>query len=556
MTRFVLDVASYQGSLKPADVRRAGFTAVNLKISHGLGLKSVHPDVAGWARSGLDVCTFHFLTADASGAAQARYAYARMQALGVADTCAHQLDTEATPGASWRTIVEYLIVMRALLSRPVALYSGDWWWTAPGRGWDVSDLTPYLWSAPVDGGYVDTNTYPGDTSPLWTAGYAGIPRLSIMQYVVGPLIYPDGTRGSIDVSKSAIRDEAVWTDLTTRRTPMTTAPASLKAARLFILDKLPDMDPLSVGIVGDDNHARTGSSYHLGESALRPDSYTIVESPRDRAGLSDDAAALDVGWFSITVKGVTHTLRTYSVWLVAQCQAGAPDTLDIREVIYSPDGKVVKRWDRLRVRTTGPDSHLTHTHQSYFRDSTGRDKTALFRRYFTEIGLLEDDDMTKAEFTQWMTEWAGSAAGRAALGAAVLSFDPGVWPAGDPNAGKVKPGGVMNPDPEDFKVNPTLSPGHALNRAIVGMNLAYELRGKVDALNAKADQVIRKVTEDDGEATALIAQINSAAAQVPRATLDLLGAASGTPVEQVAASLAAVLGDRASAVGRLLTDRE
>jgi len=178
---------------------------------------------------------------------------------------------------------------------------------------------------------------------------------------------------------------------------MTNAPDSLKAARRLWLDTVPGLDPLAVGIVGDDNHQQNGSSYHLGKSALRPDSYTITESSRDRRGLSEDAAALDLGWFDVTVNGRRHTLRTYSVWLVAQCKAGTADTGDIREVIYSPDGKTVKRWDRLGRRSTGDDSHLSHTHHSYFRDSTKRDKTALFRRYFTEIGLLEDDMPTADE---------------------------------------------------------------------------------------------------------------------------------------------------------------
>ena len=62
---------------------------------------------------------------------------------------------------------------------------------------------------------------------------------------------------------------------------------------------------------------------------------------------------------------------------------------DLREIIYSPDGKVVRRWDRLGKRSSGDDSHLWHTHFSFFRDSTkaDRDQTPLFRRYLTGIGL-------------------------------------------------------------------------------------------------------------------------------------------------------------------------
>lgn len=200
---------------------------------------------------------------------------------------------------------------------------------------------------------------------------------------------------------------------------MTTAPATLKAARLLLLEHLDihedtsrysaDLDPNEVGIVGDTAHAEGGDSYHLGADQIRArngrDRYSVDESPRDKAGLTGDASALDIGWFEVRVAGKIHNLRTFSIWLVAQCKAGTADTRDIREVIYSPDGKTVKRWDRLGRRTTGDRSHLTHTHGSYFRDATkaGRDQTAVFRRYLTEIGLLAgepEEDMTPMQAQQ------------------------------------------------------------------------------------------------------------------------------------------------------------
>lgn len=193
---------------------------------------------------------------------------------------------------------------------------------------------------------------------------------------------------------------------------MTFAPPTILAARDLVHATLPEIPIVSLGIVGDDNHAKSGSSYHLGESALRPDSYSIIESPRDRNGLTEAASAFDLGWWERNVGGRVHNLRTYSRWLVAQCKAGTPDTADLREVIYSPDGIVVKRWDRLGIRDTGDAGHLTHTHHSWFRDSEKRDKTALFRRYFTEIGLIQEDLVTtQAEFNTLMTNWAQSADG-------------------------------------------------------------------------------------------------------------------------------------------------
>lgn len=185
---------------------------------------------------------------------------------------------------------------------------------------------------------------------------------------------------------------------------MTRVPENLLAVRRLLLDHLnvdedrnraQDLEPAEVGIVGDPAHR---GGYHCGEDRVLTRDYSVVESSRDSAGLTLDAAALDVGLFEVRVDGRTHDLHSFSTWCVAQCAAGTPDSRDIREIIYSPDGKVVRRWDRLRKRTSGDSSHLWHTHFSFFRDSikAKRDQTPLFRRYLTTIGLLEDE-MTPAE---------------------------------------------------------------------------------------------------------------------------------------------------------------
>jgi hypothetical protein len=182
---------------------------------------------------------------------------------------------------------------------------------------------------------------------------------------------------------------------------MTRAPANLLAVRSLLLEHLnrdpnrardEDLEPNEVGIVGDANHR---GGYHCGSDRVVANDYSVVESPRDRNGLTLDAAALDVGMFEVSVGSRTHDLFTFSTWCVAQCVADAPDTRDIREIIYSPDGKVVRRWDRLGRRSTGDRSHLWHTHFSWFRDAikANRDQTPLFRRYLTTIGLIGGDDM-------------------------------------------------------------------------------------------------------------------------------------------------------------------
>lgn len=186
---------------------------------------------------------------------------------------------------------------------------------------------------------------------------------------------------------------------------MSFAPQTILDARTEIKKYVPQLSWVELGIVGDDSHAASGSSYHLGKDALRSNSYTIIESSRDRNGLTNAASALDVGYFKITVPstGKAWTLRDFSAFCVNECRAGAADTKDIREIIYSLDGKTVKRWDRLGIRSSGDDSHLSHTHFSWFRDSESRSKVSLFRRWFVSIGMIPgEDDMTKDELVAFL----------------------------------------------------------------------------------------------------------------------------------------------------------
>lgn len=161
---------------------------------------------------------------------------------------------------------------------------------------------------------------------------------------------------------------------------MTYAPQALLDVRAY-LRPLTGLSDVELGIVCDDNH---NGGYHCGWDQRRisngvTSDYSWNESSRDSSHKTNAARALDVGMFP--------QLRDMSVWIVEQCKAGAPDTLDMREVIYSPDGKVVLRWDRLGIRTSGDPSHLTHTHFDWFADAEHRPKTGPFQRFF------EGDDM-------------------------------------------------------------------------------------------------------------------------------------------------------------------
>jgi hypothetical protein len=218
---------------------------------------------------------------------------------------------------------------------------------------------------------------------------------------------------------------------------MTTAPQNLLAVRNLLLTYLnvdknavraADLEPAEVGIVGDASHR---GGYHCGSDRVVANDYSVVESTRDSAGLTLHASALDVGGFTVASGGRVHNLRTFSTWCVAQCAAGAADTRDIREIIYSPDGVTVRRWDRLGRRTTGDSSHLFHTHFSYFRDSTraGRDQTPLVRRYLTAIGLIAGDDMSAQAENEIHSVYTGMFYGGSSMGRRVDPDGTGPQPS-------------------------------------------------------------------------------------------------------------------------------
>lgn len=164
---------------------------------------------------------------------------------------------------------------------------------------------------------------------------------------------------------------------------MTYAPKSLLDLRRYLMP-LTALSAPNLGIVGDAAHAKR-SSYHNGKDRMlnRLATDYTAKTARDRAGLTNAASALDIG---------NHKrLRALSLYLVEQAQGDAPGTSDIRDIIYTPDGSTVLRWDRERGRTSEPrtgeadNSHLFHTHISYYRDSEGRDKIAPFRPFYETV---------------------------------------------------------------------------------------------------------------------------------------------------------------------------
>lgn len=164
----------------------------------------------------------------------------------------------------------------------------------------------------------------------------------------------------------------------------------------------------NLGIVGDDDH-KARPSYHNGRDVITAygrtcaTDYTICHR-RDVRGLSDAASAIDLG----PIDGSYRQLRRFTKWLGDRLLAQAPDTADIREILGSPDGVTVLCWFSGQLFSDGKprtqtgcanDSHLTHTHISYFRDSEFKDKTGPFVAYFAGEAPAPKEDAMPSSFT-------------------------------------------------------------------------------------------------------------------------------------------------------------
>lgn len=211
MTQFLLDIASYQHQPetdKPIDLVAAqakGVSLVNIKTTEGthytFSAGRIYAETA--RKLDMGICTFHYLNREASGSAQADFAWKQILNLGGPQGIAHECDCETN--ATETIYRDYVKAIQDKFGRHILTYSGDWWWQA--RGWHGADLTPYYTAAP-NAGYL--GSYPGDASTHWHAGYGGWDYLAMMQYAVGPIAGVGGGK----LSQSAIRDPRIWAALT------------------------------------------------------------------------------------------------------------------------------------------------------------------------------------------------------------------------------------------------------------------------------------------------------------------------------------------------------
>lgn len=139
------------------------------------------------------------------------------------------------------------------------------------------------------------------------------------------------------------------------------------------------------GIVGDKNH--TGG-YHLGKDRIFSSTgkgwndYS-VQYQRDKAGLTNASAGFDLSWPTSN----KTTLQHFSRWLVERCKTDARYRKLFREIIYSPNGQLpIHRYSGVDNKVyTGPGSgdntHLWHTHVSFWRDTESLAKAWIIDEY-------------------------------------------------------------------------------------------------------------------------------------------------------------------------------
>lgn len=384
MTLYIVDVSRYQverpDPLDLTQAHTAGIRAVNIALDRGKStdeLSSWAPGYASKARElGMGVCTYRWLDNRMNGADSARRAYDRMVELGGPSGMAHAVDCE--DNASEQQVRDYVITMTGLLGRPLALYTGDWWWTAAGRNWHMADIAPYLWTAP-NSGYLPG--YPGDPSPSWHAGYCGWSDLAVMQYMVGPL------PGTGDCSLSALRDPLVWSTLTggTTVTVPTTSrtnpnPQRISGPLWWLVCKCTDATSTAfeseyggTWMRKPGSHADAGwlVANYPGDYSLQGSAQHITTGPLSAFGRAFD-------WtFPSAQGGDWSQIGTYSQRIANAWSSGDPRMYGVFEILCQtpedsqPEGYVWYPQKKFRVPD---DTHKWHMHMGiltqYINDQT------------------------------------------------------------------------------------------------------------------------------------------------------------------------------------------
>jgi hypothetical protein len=186
-------------------------------------------------------------------------------------------------------------------------------------------------------------------------------------------------------------------------------------------DKLgPNRDKGADGSIGDAAHRARVSDHNADDTAGSVTPYTDADDRPEVHAIDVDSTGPYESSFGAAVLRVVERHRT-----------GADDRL--QNVIHNR--KIYSRtWGWTAHDYTGDDPHTGHAHFSARYTAAQESDTRPW-------GVIGDDDVTKTEFMAWMTEWAKSDAGEAALGAAVAGAQIGPTL---PSGGRRSLGGSVN----------------------------------------------------------------------------------------------------------------
>lgn len=178
----------YQAGLDFGLLRRQGYTFAAVKASQGTAF--VGPQFATWIRAGraagLIMGAYHWIVRG-DAAAQCDHFLDVLKSVGGPNGLLVQLDCEDT--ATWADVQAWVKRWNERTDHhPFAIYTGKWWWNAPGRQWNGASLTPYLWDshytkADADGVADDPAAVAAQIpAAWWTPQYGGWKSATILQY--------------------------------------------------------------------------------------------------------------------------------------------------------------------------------------------------------------------------------------------------------------------------------------------------------------------------------------------------------------------------------------
>lgn len=275
----------------------------------------------------------------------------------------------------------------------------------------------------------------------------------------------------------------------------------------------PGRDHASDGSIGNAAHAASESDHNPDETGA-----TGTEDADSR----NEVHAIDVDDSGPWIGGFDFD---EGVELIRQRHAGGRDSR-LQNIIRN--GRIASRsWGWTWRPYTGSNGHYEHAHFS--------------ARYDT--GALEDDRGPWGLVERW-GDMPLSDVDVQKIVKAVWGFDPGDNQTGKTNGGMPMPWAK----PGD---NATANPAWGISRAVVGTDVAYQIRDRVDSLVVTLGKVLANVTADDSELQAIQAAIAEAHEATVRDVLAGLGTTQS--LEETAEMLRQIYGpEKAAALGEQL----